>query len=53
MQNKKPKTFYELMMEARKDHAERERKRQEEAEMYPINWDNFGTDRPTVEKKQK
>jgi len=56
MQNKKAqktKTPWEIQMEARKAFAEWNRQRQEEAEMYPINWDNFGTDRPTVEKKSK
>jgi len=53
MQNKKPMTDYERMLEARKALADWNRKREEEAKEFPINWDNFGTDRPTVEKKQK
>ena len=53
MENKKPKTHYELVMESRKTFAEWRQKCLEEAEKYTINWDNFGTDKPTVEKKQK
>jgi len=51
MENKKPKTYYEQVMEARKSFAEWNQKRLEEMEKNPINWDNFGTDKPTVEKK--
>jgi len=53
MENKKTKTHYEQVMEARKSFAEWNQKRLEDAEKYTINWDNFGTDKPTVEKKEK
>jgi len=53
MENKKTMTPWERQMEARKAFADWNREREEEAKEAPINWDNFGTDRPTVQRKEK
>ena len=53
MQNKKPKTYHERVMEARKSFAEWNQKRLEENEKNPIDWTATAEAGKAVFKKSK
>jgi len=53
MQNKKPKTYYEQVMEARASFAKWNQKRLEENEKNPIDWDATVKAGKAVFKKSK